>query len=180
MSHTLVAYASKHGSTEEVARAIGDVLRDSGDHVDIRDAAGVIDVEPYDAVILGGSLYMGRWHADARSFLRRHRAAIEGRPLAVFALGPRTLEDDQVAGSRKQLDYALSQLDVVPQLVTIFGGVVVPEKLRFPFSRMPEADARDWQEIRRWAGEVAASQRARHRSPAEPADSVQTTRASVR
>jgi menaquinone-dependent protoporphyrinogen oxidase len=155
MSHTLVAYASKHGSTEEVARAIGDVLRDSGDHVDIRDAAGVIDVEPYDAVILGGSLYMGRWHADARSFLRRHRAAIEGRPLAVFALGPRTLEDDQVAGSRKQLDYALSQLDVVPQLVTIFGGVVAPEKLRFPLNRMPETDARDWQEIRRWAGEVA-------------------------
>jgi menaquinone-dependent protoporphyrinogen oxidase len=155
MTHTLVAYASKHGSTEEVARLIGDLLRDAGHHVDIRDAAGVTDVEPYDAVILGGSLYMGRWHADARSFLRRHRAAVEERPLAVFALGPRTLEDDQVAGSRKQLDHALSQLGVVPQLVTIFGGAVAPEKLRFPFNRMPETDARDWQEIRRWAGEVA-------------------------
>jgi menaquinone-dependent protoporphyrinogen oxidase len=156
MTRTLVAYATKHGSTEEVARSIGDLLRDAGHHVDIRDAAAVPDVDEYDGVILGGSLYMGRWHADARAFLRRHRATLEQRPLAVFALGPLTLGEEQVAGSRKQLDKALTQLGVDPQLVTIFGGEVDPEKLHFPFNRMPKTDARDWSEIAAWTNEVAS------------------------
>jgi menaquinone-dependent protoporphyrinogen oxidase len=155
MRRTLVAYASKHGSTEEVARAIGAQLRDAGHHVDIRDAAVVTDVESYDAVVVGGSLYMGRWHADARVFLRHHRAALEERPLAVFALGSRTLAEHDVADSRRQLDNALERLDIHPKLVTVFGGVIEPAKLRFPLNRMPQSDARDWTAIAAWAGEVA-------------------------
>jgi menaquinone-dependent protoporphyrinogen oxidase len=155
MTRTLVIYASKHGSTEEVARWIGSHLRDAGHEVDVRDAAIAPDVEPYDAVIVGGSLYMGRWHADARGFLRRHRAALEERALAVFALGPLTLEGDQGADSRKQLDNALTHLGVHPQFVTVFGGVVDPKKLHFPFNRMPATDARDSSEIEAWANEVA-------------------------
>jgi menaquinone-dependent protoporphyrinogen oxidase len=155
MTRTLVAYASKHGSTEEVARAIGAHLGDAGHHVDIRDAAIVTDVEPYDAVVLGGSLYMGRWHADARAFLRHWRAAVEERPLAVFALGSRTLDEHDVADSRRQLDNSLDHLHIHPQLVTVFGGVVDPAKLRFPLNRVPPSDARDWTAIAAWAGEVA-------------------------
>ena len=155
MTRTLVAYASKHGSTEEVARAIGSFLRDADHHVDVRDVEAVTDVEPYDAVVLGASLYMGRVHAGARTFLRRHRAALEERPLAVFALGPLSLEEEQVAGSRKQLDKALAHLGVDPQLVTVFGGVVDPKQLHFPLNRMPKTDARDWSEIDTWAADVA-------------------------
>jgi menaquinone-dependent protoporphyrinogen oxidase len=156
MTRTLIAYASKHGSTEEVARAIGTRLREAGHDVDIRDATIVSDVAPYDAVIVGGSLYMGRWHADARKFLRRHGAALEGRPLAVFALGPLTTEEHQVADSHKQLNNALTHLDVHPWFVTVFGGVVDPEKLRFPFNHMPQTDARVWPEIDAWTNDVGS------------------------
>jgi menaquinone-dependent protoporphyrinogen oxidase len=154
MTRTLVAYASKHGSTEEVARSIASFVCDAGHDVDIRDASAVADVDGYDAVILGGSLYMGRWHADARNFLRRHRVALEERALAVFALGPLTLEDGHVAGSRKQLGKTLTHLGVHPHFVTVFGGVVDPDQLRFPFNHMPKSDARDWSQIESWAGEV--------------------------
>ena len=44
---------------------------------------------------------------------------------------------------------------VAPVAVTIFGGVVDPEQLRFPFSRMAPSDARDWDAIAAWADEVA-------------------------
>jgi menaquinone-dependent protoporphyrinogen oxidase len=152
----LVAYASKHGSTEEVARAIAARLREAGHEIDVRDAAVVTDLDAYDAVVVGGSLYMGRWHADARTFLRRHRAALEACPLAVFALGPLTTEEHHVADSRKQLDDALTHLDVHPRLVTVFGGVVDPKKLRFPFNYLPQTDARVWPDIEAWTKEVGA------------------------
>jgi CheY-like chemotaxis protein len=78
--------------------------------------------------------------------LARHREALAARPLAVFALGPRTLEPGDVAASQAQLDRALSAVGLVPDSVAIFGGVVQPDQLRFPFSRMPASDARDWRD----------------------------------
>lgn len=156
MSRVLVTYASKHGSTEQVARAIGATIRRAGHHVDVRSAKTAADVEWYDAVVVGGSVYMGRWHADARRFLRKHHDELSQRHLAVFAMGPLKLTDDDVAGVRAQLDRALKHTGALPELVAIFGGVVDPDKLHFPFNRMPETDARDWEAIERWAIEIAA------------------------
>jgi menaquinone-dependent protoporphyrinogen oxidase len=157
-THIVLAYATKHGSTKEVAEAIAETLATSGHEVDVRAAADVRDLEGYDGVVLGGALYMGRWHRDAIRFLERHRHALETIPLAVYAMGPQTLADADVASARAQLDKALMKVpDVSPSTVAIFGGVVDPSKLRFPLSRMPAVDARDWEAIAAWANDVSAT-----------------------
>ena len=156
MERILVAYATKHGSTREVADAVAATLQRRGLAVDTRPADEVDSLDDYDGVVLGGALYTGRLHRDARRFLKTHRSALAGLPLAVFAMGPRTTEADDVAGSRAQLDRALAAVpEVEPVSVAIFGGVLDPEQLRFPFSRMPASDARNWDAILDWAGEVA-------------------------
>ncbi|MEA2298278.1 MAG: menaquinone-dependent protoporphyrinogen oxidase [Solirubrobacteraceae bacterium] len=153
----LVAYATEHGSTIEVAEAIATALRDGGDQADVRPAGDMCPLDGYRAVVLGGALYMGRFHPDAARFLKRHRQALCQRPLAVFAIGPKTLAAADVAASRKQLDHALAAVpDVKAAAVAIFGGVVDPSKLRFPFKRMPASDARDWEAIGAWGHEVAS------------------------
>jgi menaquinone-dependent protoporphyrinogen oxidase len=153
----LVAYATKSGSTCEVAKAVAETLAEAGLDVEVEAAAAVRDVGGYDAVVLGGALYVGRWHRDARTFLRRHADALTTLPVAVFALGPLTLAPDDVAGSRKQLDAALAKVpEIEPVSVAIFGGVVDPRKHHFPVSRMPASDARDWDAIEAWAQEIAA------------------------
>ena len=145
----LVVYASKRGSTREVAEWIAAALVDKGHDVDVRSASDVGDLDPYAGVILGGALYMGHLHEAARAFLKRHAGALARR---VFAMGPQTLHEDDVAKSRRQLYAALAKTpELTPALVAIFGGVVDPTKLRFPLSRMPASDARDWDEIRRFA-----------------------------
>ncbi len=152
----LVAFATKRGSTREVAEAVATRLREHGAEVDVVPAADAHEVDGYDAVVLGGSLYMGRWHPDARRFLRRHRDELAERPLAVFALGPLTTAAKDLEGSRRQLEHALGRFgDLEPRTTAVFGGVVHPEQLRFPFSHMPASDARDWDAIRAWADEVA-------------------------
>jgi len=146
----LVAYASKKGSTAEVATFVAKRLREQGLEVDLRPAPEVDDLAVYDAVVLGGSLYFGRWHGDAIRLLRRHKG---DRPLAIFALGPKTASGHDLAESRAQLDRALKEVD--PTTVAVFGGVIDPAKLRFPLSRLPASDARDWDAIAAWADEVA-------------------------
>jgi menaquinone-dependent protoporphyrinogen oxidase len=153
----LVAYATKKGSTREVAEVIGSQLVEQGIPVDVRPAQEVRSLEAYQGVVLGGALYMGRLHGDARDFLKRSAEALASIPLAVFAMGPKTLEADDVAGARAQLDAALAKTpEVKPTLVAIFGGVVDPTKLRFPLSRLPASDARDWEAIHVFAEQAAS------------------------
>jgi menaquinone-dependent protoporphyrinogen oxidase len=158
MNKLLLTYGSRHGSTREVAAAIAARLRASGVNVDLLPAADAREAGPtgYDCVIVGGSLYMGRWHRDSFEFVRRHRHALAALPFGVFALGPRTLEPHDLAEARKQLDHALARLEVEPALVTIFGGVIDPAKLHFPLSQLPASDVRDWHAVNEWSKEIHA------------------------
>lgn len=151
----LVAYGSKHGSTEKVAEAIAEKLKHAGRDVELRRAADVEGLTPYDSVVLGGSLYFGRSHGDARRFLSKHRRELSGLPVTVFALGPQTAEPEDLAESRAQLDKALHKVpEVEPRSIAVFGGVIDPERVRFPLNRMPASDARDWNAIEAWTDEV--------------------------
>ena len=153
----LVAYGTKKGSTQEVAEAIAATLTEQGHRVDVRAADEVRALDAYSGVVLGGALYTGRWHGGARDFLKRHFEALQDMPLAVYAMGPKTLEEADVAGSRAQLDAALAKMPTVtPAFVAIFGGVVDPTKLRFPFNRLPAGDARDWDAIRQFAEQAGS------------------------
>jgi menaquinone-dependent protoporphyrinogen oxidase len=157
----LVAYASRHGSTQEVAEAVAATLREHRLSTTVKPAADVDDVARYDGVVLGAALYMGRTHPDARHFLKMHRRQLEEIPVAVFAMGPLTLEDKAVRGSETQLRRALARVESIrPVATTVFGGVVDPDELHFPFTHMPAGDARDWEAIRAWAAEVADALRA--------------------
>ena len=77
----LVAYASTHGSTQEVAEVVAETLRGQGLVVDLQPARNVRSLEGYSAVVLGASLYMFHLHKDALRFLNtasesaRRRAA---------------------------------------------------------------------------------------------------------
>jgi menaquinone-dependent protoporphyrinogen oxidase len=99
---------------------------------------------------------MGRWHAA--SFLKQHRSELTRIPTAVFALGPISPTGDDRAGSERQLQRALGKVrGVEPVSVAVFGGVVDPTKLRFPFNHMPAGDARDWNAIRAWSERLATA-----------------------
>ena len=151
----LVAYGSKHGATREIAEAIAETFRADG--VDARaESALTADPRGARAVVLGAALYTGRLHAHAVRFLERYQDVLENMPLAVFASGPRTLESDDVGSSLRQLQTGLNAAAprLRPVSLTVFGGAIDPHRLRWPFSRMPASDARDWDAVRAWTKEL--------------------------
>jgi menaquinone-dependent protoporphyrinogen oxidase len=151
----LVTYASRYGSTREVAESIASKLRERTLRVALRPVEEVYHLEEYVGVVLGGGIYMGRWHRDARRFARHFEDDLRGLPVAVFALGPTDDVPEHRAGSERQFHKALEKLPFEPIASAVFGGAVDPGKLHFPFNRMPAADVRDWDEITAWAGEIA-------------------------
>src|SRR4051812_18608293 len=83
----LVAYASKHGATAEIAAAVADELRRDF-VVDLVQAGEVTDLSPYAGVVLGSAVYMKRWQPSARHLLRRLQHDLGERPLWIFSSGP--------------------------------------------------------------------------------------------
>jgi menaquinone-dependent protoporphyrinogen oxidase len=159
----LVAYATRYGSTQEVAEAVAATLRERGLAVDIGPMREVRSLDQYRTVVLGAPIYMFHWHKDALQFLARHREALTQRPVAIFALGPIHAEEKEFQGAREQLDKELAKFPWLrPEAIAIFGGKFDPEKLTFPHNlvpalkKMPASDIRDWTAIRAWASDLAA------------------------
>jgi menaquinone-dependent protoporphyrinogen oxidase len=159
----LVGYATRYGSTREVAETIAATLREGGLEIDLQPLRAVRTLETYNAVVLGAPLYMFRWHKDAKSFLSRHRQALMERPVAVFALGPFEDVPKQWQEVRTNLDKELAGFPwFAPVAIEIFGGVFDPAKLTFPYNlvpglkKMPVSDIRNWTAIRSWANSLGA------------------------
>ncbi len=161
MSKILVAFATRNGSTREVAGAIAGTLRAADCAVDLRPAREVREpVAGWDLVVLGAPIYSGRWHSDAHRFLRRHRNELANVPVAVFGMGPRSGAEEGWQRSRGQLDRALAKRGwLAPVTIAVFGGVDPPK--RRPAERR---DLRDWEAIRAWAFGLPALVRSPTRS----------------
>lgn len=159
----LVTYATRTGTTEEVALAIARVLRATGLMVDVSAAERVSDVDGYDAVIVGSAVRFGAWLAPAVDFLRRCRAGLALRPVAFF-----TLHMQQVGrgagGSAQVAAYTqAARALVTPRAEAYFLGALLPSKLSF-IDKMavrmigaPLQDLRDWQAIEAWAQSLPAA-----------------------
>jgi len=153
VSHILVAFATRNGSTGEVADAIVGTLRGIGSIVDLRPARTAREsIDGSDLVVLGAPLYSGRWHREAHQFLKRHRAELGRVPIAIFGMGPRSGDDEAWQHSRRQLDGALAKRGwLAPVAVAVFGGVDPPKG-----HRAERRDLRDWEAIRAWAAGLPA------------------------
>lgn len=154
----LVAYASKYGSTQEVAEAVAVALRESGLIVDIEPMREVKTLEEYTAVVLGAPLYMLHWHKDARGFLSRHRETLTKRQVAIFALGPFNDEEKEWKEVRAQLNKELAKFPwLTPMAIEIFGGKFDPEKLRFPDNLIAKLPASPLQERIKYSTEIISN-----------------------
>ncbi len=163
MARVLVVYASKYGSTGEVAEAVAARLRDRGVDAESMPAESVKGLDGVSAVVLGVALYFFRWRGAAHRFLRQHRRELAEIPVAVFGMGPIEDTPEQYEGARGHLDKGLAKHPwLTPRAIAVFGGRVDPDHLRFPDNnpavrQMGDVDLRDWGAIDAWADGLVAS-----------------------
>jgi len=153
----LVAYATKAGSTAEVAAEIGRVIESQNGHkVDVCPVGKLNGVNGYDAVIIGSAIRVGKWLPEAMKLVERHRDALSQIPVACFTVCL-TLSEDTEENRREVAAYLAPVYEIVqPVDVGLFAGVMDYSKLPFILRLMmkkmksPEGDFRDWEVIRAW------------------------------
>jgi len=161
-NRVLVAYASKAGSTAEVADAIGKRLADTGLTVDIRRARNVRSVDGYAAVVVGSAIRAGQWLSEARGFVKTHRAGLAARKTAFFTLCM-TLQQDTPEHRETVAAYLKPVREILePDKIEFFAGKMDYRKLALVprlivrSMRVPEGDFRNWDAISAWADALSS------------------------
>ena len=158
--NVLVAAASDHGSTAEIASAIGEALGERGLAVTVAPVEEVESVDGYDAFVIGSAVYAGHWLKRARVFVEHHAHVLSTRPLWLFSSGP-------IGNPPKPKEEAVDVLPLATAVQArshrVFGGKLDRSTLGFAERaiatalRAPEGDFRDFAEIRGWALGIAES-----------------------
>jgi menaquinone-dependent protoporphyrinogen oxidase len=153
----LIAYASKCGSTGEVAAAIGRALAQNGARVDVRPLKQIVDLASYQTLFIGSAIRVAKWLPEASKFVSDQRAILERVPLAYFTVCM-TLSEDTPANRAKAAGFTDPVRGVLaPAAEGFFAGRVDPQRLSIIESTMlrmksvPEGDFRDWEKISEWA-----------------------------
>lgn len=158
----LVAYASKHGATAGVAEAVGKELCARGLAADAALIKNVRDLGSYQGVVVGSAIYMGKWMAEARDFVKENRDLLSRVPVAYFLVCitmARAIENKREIA----LSYLDPVLEAVPEVkplsIGTFAGRLDYSKVSWLNKKIlkakgaPEGDFRDWKSIRAWAQE---------------------------
>jgi menaquinone-dependent protoporphyrinogen oxidase len=158
----LVTYASKAGSTMEVAQAVAKELTSRGFAVDVRPVKQAGDVKGYAAVVIGSAIRMGAPLSEAIKFVEKNSAALREVPAAFFAVHLMNMGTDETSQKAR-----LAYLDPIRKLVPLqneafFAGVGDFAKVSFieglisKMVKSPEGDFRDWDAISSWGQSIFA------------------------
>ncbi len=161
MNKILVTYATRAGSTFEVAALVAEVLRTTGATVDVTYVRAVRELKDYDAVVIGSAIRMGQWLPEAVEFVEANCETLSHIPTAYFVVSGFLRED-----SPEMRQKALAYLDPVrtmlePISIGLFAGKMDYSKMNWFDRSIAEAvsssagDWRDWQAIRSWAQDLS-------------------------
>jgi menaquinone-dependent protoporphyrinogen oxidase len=158
----LVAYASKYGSTAEIAEVIGKELRKRDYEVEVKPISEVGSLAGYDGFVIGSAVYAGGWLKAAAKFLRANQEVLASRPVWFFSSGP-TGEGDPneiMGGWTFPENLAAVREAIKPKDVILFHGYINLDKLNFGEKMIIKSvkatvgDYRDWLVVRTWASMI--------------------------
>jgi menaquinone-dependent protoporphyrinogen oxidase len=172
----LVVYGTRYGTAAEIAEEIARVIMEEGVEVDLLDARRIkdSDVSPYDLVVVGSGIKMGKWTKKSLKFLEKNKEILASKKVAIFvSCGAANEEKSRPEGQEKYLDeVAKKNLVNEPVATGLFGSVYDPKanhgmmfKLTTRFIKKDlekqgidtskRHDYRDWEGIRTWARGLA-------------------------
>ena len=162
----LVTYASRAGSTAEIAEAIGKTIARNGIEVDVLPMQAVKDLSPYGAILAGSPIRGAKWLPEAMRFIQLHQRELVNKPFATFTVCITLAmpNSDRYRQAVREWIAPVRSL-VSPLSEGLFPGMLDFTKLPLNFDTLkmrlvvalgifPREDRRDWNAVRAWAESI--------------------------
>jgi menaquinone-dependent protoporphyrinogen oxidase len=179
---TLLVYGTRYGATAGTSAEIAKVLSGEGFDVKVVNAKEekVKDISPYDLIVVGSGMQMGKWTGEAEDFIKKYQKELTNKKLAIFVSAMKTVSElegkvEDVEKNRKIcLDDKIAKYNLHPIAVGYFGGILDFNKMNVIFRKTfgfirPQLEKdgfqqtspgvyelRNFEEINAWAKELAA------------------------
>jgi len=163
LNRILVTYASRAGSTADIAEAIGRILSEGGAWVDVIPMNEVKDLSAYQAVVAGSAIRGSRWLPEALQFVETHKLALAKKTCAMFTVCI-TMAMKNAEKYRTGVAGWVAPVRAMVRPVDegFFAGMLDFSKLPFNWDTLmlrltvalgifPRGDHRDWNAINNWA-----------------------------
>ncbi len=163
----LVAYATTHGSTAEIAKFIGQILAEHDAQVTVEAVENITSVTDYDAFVIGTPIYGGMWLTQMSHFLDTFEAELARKPVYFWISCIRVLEQDGYQHALDNYIHKPTLEKIGVKTVAVFAGKLKLDAIdwnerwtlsaKYDGSVLPgtrDDDFRDWNAIRAWASKV--------------------------
>ncbi len=177
MKNVLIVYSSWTGTTHEIANEISKVLKDNSFKVDVMKADNLINIENYDAFIIGTSIHAGKTVRNFRQFIKKNLDTLTSKPTALYVVCANMMNDTEKNRQEtlEWLNNAINKYDSLnPFSIGLFGGAFITEgndfnKLNVIMRKIiismkkkigedqEKTDFRDWDSIRGWEDNLVKS-----------------------
>jgi len=179
----LIVYGTRYGATKSTSEEIAKVFQGEGLEVKVVNAKieKVKDISPYDLIIVGSGMQMGKWTKEPENFLNQFHTELAAKKVAIFvssaaqALIEYEKNDEEIDNNKRlYLEEKAAKYNLKPISQIILGGVWDFNKMNFLFRKTLTSfkpkieaagfkeikpglyDTRDWNTVREWAKELAA------------------------
>ena len=154
----LVSTAGRHGATATLGQEMALVFAHGCAHVDVRTPDSVLEVDDYDALVIGSAVYGNRWIPMVNDLVAR-LSDKPHPPVWLFSCGPlhsldRPVNDTSDAARATAALNAFSHCTFPGKrdVAELSHG----EQLVFASSGAAEGDFRDWIRVCNWARDILA------------------------
>jgi menaquinone-dependent protoporphyrinogen oxidase len=166
----LVVYGTRWGSTADIAKKIGQAFMNDRNTTDIVDAKKEKPtIDPYDLVVVGSGISMGKWTKETLSFLHDNATHLRNKKTAFFVSCGLVLREGGIEKTRADyLAKVAEEYKLNPLTYGAFGGyldftsdygllsnlfVNASKKKcqKMGIDTTKPYDFRDWSDITNWA-----------------------------
>ena len=182
---TLLVYGTRYGATAGTSEEIAKILREEGFDLKVVNAKEekVKGISAFELIVVGTGMQIGKWTGEAEDFVKKFQKELGQKKVALFVSSMKSVPErerktEELSKIRKAaLDDKIAKYYLKPIAVGFFGGVINFNKMNIitrkafgSIKRQFEADGfkedppgvydmRDWEEIRKWAKELAIKAR---------------------
>jgi menaquinone-dependent protoporphyrinogen oxidase len=153
----LVTYATKAGSTAEIAARIGEHLSSRGFDVDVINVKSKPDPKDYQTVLLGSCIRMGGWLPEMMDYIKANQFALNSTQAALFTVHMLNAGDDQTSKAARiaYMDKVRALLPATEEVYFMgamdFSKISMLDRFISKMVKAEESDQRNWDKIKDWS-----------------------------
>ncbi|MCI0506296.1 MAG: protoporphyrinogen oxidase [Gammaproteobacteria bacterium] len=127
--HILMVYGTKEGQTATIIERMAQIVRNQGHQVtacSVKEIPAAFATDTFDAAMVGGSIHMGAYPPQLRTFVTRHRDWLNTAPSGFFTVCM-AIQSKNAAERDAAKAYGSRFVEVAqwhPQLIETFAGAV--------------------------------------------------------